>query len=289
MGKANLQAEGVFEDIGNWFENDFVDFWTEDVPGAFEDAGEWLATDFVDFWENDFVNFWEQDFVDFWTEDLPEAAVDAWDWTVGAAEDVGDWFQTDFVEFWEEDFVDFWTEDVPEIATAAGDWLGQAAVDVYEGLGDAAEWIIDGDNWEAAFDTLTSSIGLLFQGEFEESWDLFTNPDAYLGEYEEIQEVKEKMGEYAKQLLAMNLDHCSSSHMSVPVLEEHKADTPSHLISTTSSVKMKSQMPQSTLLSAELVALTLSTSLPEPAKASIACTLATGKTRWVPATNVQCT
>merc|ERR1711997_486613 len=174
--KANLQAEGVFEDIGNWFENDFVDFWTEDVPGAFEDAGEWLATDFVDF------------------------------------------FQTDFVEFWEEDFVDFWTEDVPEIATAAGDWLGQAAVDVYEGLGDAAEWIIDGDNWEAAFDTLTSSIGLLFQGEFEESWDLFTNPEAYLGEYEEIQEVKEKMGEYAKQLLAMNLDHCSSSHMSVPVL-----------------------------------------------------------------------
>ena len=71
--------------------------------------------------------------------------------------------------------------------------------------------------------------------------------------------------------------------------EEHKADTPSHLISTTSSVKMKSQMPQSTLLSAELVALRLSISLPEPAKASIACTLATGKTRWVPATNVQCT
>ena len=39
-----------------------------------------------------------------------------------------------------------------------------------------------------------------------------------MGEYEEIQIVKEKMGEYAKELLAMNLDHCSSSHMSVPVL-----------------------------------------------------------------------
>ena len=61
--KANLQAEGVFEDIGNWFENDFVDFWTEDVPGAFEDVGEWFVNDFVDFWTEDFVNFWEEDVI----------------------------------------------------------------------------------------------------------------------------------------------------------------------------------------------------------------------------------
>jgi len=100
-------------------------------------------------------------------------------------EDVGEWFETDFVEFWEEDFVDFWVEDVPEATMVALDWLDQAALDVYEGLEDAVDWIVDLDNWQAAFDTLTSSIGLLFQGEWEESWDLFTNPDAYLGEYQD--------------------------------------------------------------------------------------------------------
>jgi len=49
----------------------------------------------------------------------------------------------------------------------AEEWLVEASIDVYEGLGDAAEWISDLDNWEAAFDALTGSIGLLFQGEWE--------------------------------------------------------------------------------------------------------------------------
>ena len=79
----------------------------------------------------------------------------------------------------------------------AADWVEQAALDVYEGLEDAADWIIDPDNWEAAFTTISSSIGLLYQGEWEESWALFSNPEAYLGEYLDEQEMKEKMGEYA--------------------------------------------------------------------------------------------
>merc|ERR1711910_249061 len=53
------QSKDVFSDIGNWFENDFADFWTEDFAGAFEDAGDWLAGDFADWWTNDFVDFWE--------------------------------------------------------------------------------------------------------------------------------------------------------------------------------------------------------------------------------------
>merc|ERR1712027_294388 len=83
--KVSSQSKGIFSDIGNWFENDFVDFWTDDFAGAFEDAGDWLAgdfadwwaNDFVDFWQEDFVNFWEEDFVDFWEYDLPELILGA--------------------------------------------------------------------------------------------------------------------------------------------------------------------------------------------------------------------
>ena len=75
---------------------------------------------------------------------------------------------------------------------AVGDWFDQAAIDFYEGLGldDVEDWIMDADNWEAAFTTITSSIGLLYQGEWEESYALLTNPDAYLGEYLDEQEMK---------------------------------------------------------------------------------------------------
>jgi len=60
-----------------------------------------------------------EDYVDFWTEDLPNGFNAALDWIDEAANDVGEWFETDFVEFWEEDFVDFWTEDVPEVYMSA--------------------------------------------------------------------------------------------------------------------------------------------------------------------------
>ena len=94
-----IQAEAQFFDaIGDWFENDFVDFWVEDVGGAFEDIGEWFETDFVDFWTDDFVDFWTEDFVGFF-------------------EDLGDWFAGDFANWWKEDFVDFWVEEVPEFFT----------------------------------------------------------------------------------------------------------------------------------------------------------------------------
>ena len=94
-----IQAEAQFFDvIGDWFENDFVDFWVEDVGGAFEDLGDWFATDFVEFWEEDFVDFWTEDFVGFF-------------------EDLGDWFAGDFANWWKEDFVNFWEDEVPEFFT----------------------------------------------------------------------------------------------------------------------------------------------------------------------------
>ena len=68
----STQSKNIFDDIGEWFENDFVDFWEEDFVGAFEDLGEWFETDFVDFWEDDFVDFWTQDLTNFVLEDIPE-------------------------------------------------------------------------------------------------------------------------------------------------------------------------------------------------------------------------
>jgi len=38
---------------------------------------------------------------------------------------------------------------------------------------------------------------------------LFTNPEAYLGEYLDQQEMKDKMGDYAKQMLKKNYDECA--------------------------------------------------------------------------------
>ena len=35
----STQSKDIFDDIGEWFENDFVDFWEEDFVGAFEDLG----------------------------------------------------------------------------------------------------------------------------------------------------------------------------------------------------------------------------------------------------------
>merc|ERR1711876_114517 len=72
------QSKDVFSDIGNWFENDFVDFWTDDFVGAFEDLGDWFAGDFADWWTEDFADFWTEDFVNFWEEDF----VDFWEYTV---------------------------------------------------------------------------------------------------------------------------------------------------------------------------------------------------------------
>merc|ERR1712110_1291780 len=102
------QSKDVFSDIGNWFENDFVDFWTDDFAGAFEDLGDWFAGDFAD--------WWTEDFADFWTEDFAGAFEDAGDWLAG---DFADWRTNDFVNFWEEDFVDFWEYTVPEVILGA--------------------------------------------------------------------------------------------------------------------------------------------------------------------------
>merc|ERR1712045_851183 len=96
----SAQSKDIFSDIGNWFENDFVDFWTDDFAGAFEDLGDWFA--------GDFANWWKEDFVDFWTEDF-----------AGAFEDAGDWLAGDFADWWEEDFVDFWEYTIPEAILGA--------------------------------------------------------------------------------------------------------------------------------------------------------------------------
>merc|ERR1711994_722045 len=73
----SAQSKDIFSDIGDWFENDFVDFWTEDFAGAFEDLGDWFAGDFANWWKEDFVNFWEEDFVDFWEYTIPEVILGA--------------------------------------------------------------------------------------------------------------------------------------------------------------------------------------------------------------------
>merc|ERR1711994_808273 len=65
----SAQSKDIFSDIGDWFENDFVDFWTDDFAGAFEDLGDWFA--------GDFANFWEEDFVDFWEYTIPEVILGA--------------------------------------------------------------------------------------------------------------------------------------------------------------------------------------------------------------------
>jgi len=137
----STKSQNIFDDISEWFENDFVDFWEEDFVGAFEDLGEWFETDFVDFWEEDFVDTLyyvgtfghNEDYIEF----------------LGAAEDgfedIADWFSGDFVEFWEEDFVEFWKEDfvefweddfvnfwkdLPELMNLAGDvWHGEEVFD----------------------------------------------------------------------------------------------------------------------------------------------------------------
>jgi len=69
----STQSQDIFDDIGEWFENDFVDFWKEDFVGAFEDLGEWFETDFVDFWTDDLPNFVLDDVPEFFTETLPDA------------------------------------------------------------------------------------------------------------------------------------------------------------------------------------------------------------------------
>merc|ERR1739844_723163 len=66
------QSKDVFSDIGNWFENDFVDFWTDDFVGAFEDLGDWFAGDFADWWTDDFVDFWTDDIPEFFEQEIPE-------------------------------------------------------------------------------------------------------------------------------------------------------------------------------------------------------------------------
>jgi len=112
----SAQSKDIFSDIGDWFENDFVDFWTDDFAGAFEDLGDWFA--------GDFANWWKEDFVDFWTEDFAGAFEDAGDWLAG---DFADWWTNDFVDFWQEDFVNFWEEDfvdfweytIPEVILGA--------------------------------------------------------------------------------------------------------------------------------------------------------------------------
>merc|ERR1712024_270663 len=73
----SAQANDWLDDIGDWFKNDFVDFWEDDFAGAFNDLGDWFAGDFANWWEEDFVNFWEEDFVDFWGYDIPELILGA--------------------------------------------------------------------------------------------------------------------------------------------------------------------------------------------------------------------
>merc|ERR1712110_964966 len=71
--RISSQSKDVFSDIGNWFENDFVDFWTDDFAGAFEDLGDWFAGDFADWWTDDFADFWTEDFASSPQAEYPTA------------------------------------------------------------------------------------------------------------------------------------------------------------------------------------------------------------------------
>merc|ERR1712083_296575 len=105
----------------------------------------------------------------------------------------------------------------------------------------------------------------------EESWDLFTNPDAYLGEYEDEQQMKEYAMGSLKRIMT------SAFFWMYQLVEEHQVDTLPHLILTTNSVREKSQMPQSIPHSVDSVLVVqLSISLPDNAKVLTACILATG-------------
>ena len=86
------------------FLDDFVSFWEDDVGGVFNDIGDWFEGDFVDFWEDDFANFWTDDFVGFFE--------DVGDWFAG---DFADWWEEDFANFWTDELPEFFEQEIPEI------------------------------------------------------------------------------------------------------------------------------------------------------------------------------
>ena len=61
-----------------------------------------------------------------------------------------------------------------------GDWLEQAANHISGGLEKTWDWVSDDENWAALIQTVLISADLaLADGEWETSWDLFTDSNSY--------------------------------------------------------------------------------------------------------------
>ena len=48
-----------YQDVGDWFADDFADFWADDFAGGIDgvanEVGDWFEDDFADFWADDFA------------------------------------------------------------------------------------------------------------------------------------------------------------------------------------------------------------------------------------------
>ena len=95
------------------------------------------------------------------------------DWTVGAANDVYDWSAGAVNDAY--DWSAGAVSDVGDAFVDAADWAWGAGTDAYD-------WMSDGDNWAAMGKTMLGATVTGFSGDWEAGWDLFTNPDMYLGE-----------------------------------------------------------------------------------------------------------
>ena len=150
---ASAEAQNIFDDIGDFFEHQFVDFWTDEFVDAFKDFGDWFTGDFLDFWENDFADWWANDFADFWTEDFVDFMTD----------DFVNFWTEDFVEFWSDGFVDLMLEDIPEALAA----MPEAAAIYVVLLGTQA---LVSAALNEAYDEKIPDIPDWFTGDFVDSW-----------------------------------------------------------------------------------------------------------------------
>jgi len=91
----------LIQGAGNWFENDFANFWKNDFAGGVVAVGEEIG----DFFNGDFVDFWKEDFA---------GGVE------NAAGDVANFFEHDFTNAFD----------------VAANEIGGAFEDAFDGFGD---------------------------------------------------------------------------------------------------------------------------------------------------------
>ena len=73
-------------------------------------------------------------------------------------------------------------------------WTVDAFYDMGDFFVDAGEWMIEPDNWEALGTTLMASGSAAWNGDWQQSWDIFTNPDLYYGDtWDDIEKYNEML------------------------------------------------------------------------------------------------